>query len=414
MTVQVGMRVSDLEGIFLAQSSHLQTSPEHEIKRDVSYFNVECDTTLKRIPRDACHLGLRAQSHPDSPGLPSDDFTFSLILAAGSLNSVSIDIPYDCSVSPDELLMHAESSGFNINLLPPGHTTVVDEKVERYCEVLRTYGRMWLSSPQSNIRVAPIDGYLEYLFGVAAGHIPASISTDEMMNTLFTDGMPEVVMEHVKVVIHDVIMEHFGTEDAFNEILEKVAKAIHLKQAQFRDSRARILEEELDLRTPLPNLIRMVSKSTGLSLSNAAGMLYELKHGVHTVLDKYLPPDEPAVEGQATPPVNTRQAKLANALGAAFAAAFGIDEMDQAWAGVESTLQVQERIDLDHGTVQPGSVASRIAVAMDVEPKIAALATGEFLSMIRAVLEAGNHVSPPPPSSPKPVPAPASGLIAVG
>ncbi|MDM1441492.1 hypothetical protein [Pseudomonas aeruginosa] len=209
-------------------------------------------------------------------------------------------------------------------------------------------------------------------------------------------------------------MEHFGTEDAFNEILEKVAKAIHLKQAQFRDSRARILEEELDLRTPLPNLIRMVSKSTGLSLSNAAGMLYELKHGVHTVLDKYLPPDEPAVEGQATPPVNTRQAKLANALGAAFAAAFGIDEMDQVWAGVESTLQVQERINLDHGTVQPGSVASRIAVAMDVEPKVAALATGEFLSMIRAVLEAGNHVSPPPPSAPKPVPSPASGLIAVG
>ncbi|MBM3105731.1 hypothetical protein IIE18_11320 [Pseudomonas sp. V1] len=414
MTIQVGMKVTDLEGIFLAQSSHLQASPDHVIKRDVSYFSVECDATLKRIPRDACHLGLRAQSHPDSPDQPSDDFTFSLILAAGSLNSVSIDIPFDCLVSPDELLMHAESSGFNINLLPPSCTTDVDESVDRYCEVLRTYGKMWLTSPQSNIRVAPIDGYLEYLFGVAAGHIPATISTDEMMNTLFTDGMPEAVMERVKVVIHEVIMEHFGNEGEFTAILEKVAKAIHLKQAQFRDSRARMLEEELDLRTPVPNLIRMVSKSTGLSVADSAGMLFELKHGIHTVLDKYLPPDVPAVEGQTAPPVNAQQANLARALCTAFGAAFGVESLADAWAGIESSLQVNERINLDHGTVQPGPAATRLAQAMGVEPKVAALATGEFLSMIRATLEAGSHVSPPPPPTPKPVPAPASGLIAVG
>lgn len=298
-----------------------------------------------------------------------------------------------------------------------------------------------------NIRVSPIDGYMEYLLYAELGYKPKVISTDEMMNMLYTDTMSEVVMDHVKACIEEVVIEVLGP-DFMKDLVVNTVKALHLKDLQFMEARANILEAELDTRTPFPNMIRILSETTGLRGADAAGLLFELKNAIHTVLDKYLPPD-PVVEpepkpGVATAPsskamsadgvqqvdprakvlaedsskrvqaTNSKQADLARALCLmASSVAGGPEALKSVWASIESATQLDQRINLDRETTLPSLAACRVADAIGVAPKVAALAAGELATLIQVVLEAGGAIEPPPPPAP-PKPTPPSGLIAVG
>ena len=288
MTTKAGMTCSKLEQIFNTQAQAARDEGT-SFAREVSYVDVVCDISLTRIPLDAKEISFRVLPSPENQAQLSDEVMFSLILAQGSLNSVYLDVPFDSTVEPSEILNTAESAGFGVNLIPPKTPALDSKELGMYCELLRAYGAEWLGSPQSNIRVAPIDAYIEYKLGVAAGLKPVSISTDQMITSLYTETLGMEAMDAVKVVLDEVILKHIGDDSAFEEQILTTAKAVILKDRQYMQARAKILTEGLDQRTPTPNLIRLVSAHTELSIPDAAGLLYELKRGIHTVLDKYLP-----------------------------------------------------------------------------------------------------------------------------
>lgn len=440
-------KVSELRALFDEQHRQIREEGAEKPKRNVAYQSVICDEQLNQIPLDARSIGLLVQGDDQNPTMLSENFEFSLILAMGSSSPGTIDVPFDTLVDTREILYQAESAGFGVNLLPPANATVINAEVEAYCDLVRDYGRISLQGQNCNIRVSPIDGYMEYLLYAELGYKPKVISTDEMMNMLYTDTMSEVVMDHVKACIEEVVIEVLGP-DFMKDLVVNTVKALHLKDLQFMEARANILEAELDTRTPFPNMIRILSETTGLRGADAAGLLFELKNAIHTVLDKYLPPD-PVVEpepkpGVATAPsskamsadgvqqvdprakvlaedsskrvqaTNSKQADLARALCLmASSVAGGPEALKSVWASIESATQLDQRINLDRETTLPSLAACRVADAIGVAPKVAALAAGELATLIQVVLEAGGAIEPPPPPAP-PKPTPPSGLIAVG
>lgn len=407
MTTKAGMTCSKLEQIFNTQAQAARDEGT-SFAREVSYVDVVCDISLTRIPLDAKEISFRVLPSPENQAQLSDEVMFSLILAQGSLNSVYLDVPFDSTVEPSEILNTAESAGFGVNLIPPKTPALDSKELGMYCELLRAYGAEWLGSPQSNIRVAPIDAYIEYKLGVAAGLKPVSISTDQMITSLYTETLGMEAMDAVKVVLDEVILKHIGDDSAFEEQILTTAKAVILKDRQYMQARAKILTEGLDQRTPTPNLIRLVSAHTELSIPDAAGLLYELKRGIHTVLDKYLPGPKDK-DGVMNSP---RQAAFAKMIAdMAVAAVGGKAQFDALWGEACASAQVADRINIDRGQVTPGPAVTAVATALNTDTKTGALALIEAALVIGSLFEAGGAVEPAEVAEAKPT---QSGIIAIG
>jgi len=416
-TFVVGKSASDLDMVFQSQSDSVRADATTKFARTVHYALVECDTELQRIPLDALSLGLKARASDDDPDVLHDDFIFSLLLATGTLSRTTIDIGPDCSIDPSVVLQEAEAQGLNVRLMLPSEASSI-ASVENYVERLERYAAIWLTNSSGNFSLTPLDGYLEYKFSVAMGHTPKEITNNHEMKLLFTDEVPLEVMDYIKVRLDQVIDRELGGDDFFKAEVQKLGGALKLKEAELRSARRKMLEEELDSRTPVPNLIRATSAMTGLGLADAAGMIYELKNSVHAVLDKYLPKGEGETAEEFTP--SKAQIEFAQNLVAALASGFGgTEQLVAAWDQLSSTSQLKHLVDLDRGVVAPSPAASRAAETIGVEGKVAALAGAEFVGILGSIAKVGGAISkiglerPEPVAEPLPV-APASNIIAVG
>jgi hypothetical protein len=390
-TFIVGKTASELDVVFQSQSDVVRADATTKFARTVHYALVDCDTELQRIPLDALSLGLKARASDDDPAVLHDDFIFSLLLATGTLSRTTIDIGPDCTIDPAVVLQEAEAQGLNVRLMLPSDPTSV-ASVEGYVERLERYAALWLTHSSGNFSLTPVDGYLEYKFSVAMGHTPKDITNNHEMKLLFTNEVPLEVMDHIKARLDQVIERELGGDEYFNGVVQKLGGALRLKEAELRAARRKMLEEELDSRTPVPNLIRATSAMTGLGLADAAGMIYELKNSVHAVLDKYLPKVEGEDSEEFTP--SRAQIKFAQNLVASLANGFGGNEqLIAAWDQLSSKSQLKNLVDLDRGAVSPSDGAVRAGEAINIDGKVAALAGAEFVGIIGSIIKAGGGIS---------------------
>lgn len=414
----VGKKASELDAIFQDQSDAITADPSTKFVRHVHYAMVECDTELQRIPLDALTLGLQVRASEDDPSELHEFFVFSLLLATGTLSRSTIDVGPDCTVDPQVVLDEAEAQSLNVRLMLPSNPNTV-ESVEGYIERLERYSVLWLSNAHASFSLTPLDGYLEYKFAVAVGHTPKDITNNHEMKQLFTDEVPLEVMDHIKARLDVVIEQELGGDNFFIAEMQKLGGAIQLKEFEMRQARARMLEEELDARVPVPNLIRATKVMTGLSLVDACGLVYELKNAVHSVLDKYLPKADGEEGDEYTPSV--AQKKFAQNLVSALSSGFGgSDALIGAWEGLRNSAQLNKTVDLDRGVVEPSAGALRASETLGVDGKVAALAAAEFVGFIGSILKVGGAISEIGLERPKPVPEPkatdalGSNIIAVG
>lgn len=388
MDLVYGKKASELEAIFAELRKANNETGAARMERNTHYVAVHCDEELQMIPANAKSIGLVALPEQGNPDELHESVVFSLLLAAGSLNHCTLDVLPEIDISPDAVLREAESHGINVRVLFPENPED-KQGLEKYCELLEAYTEKWFAMNGSTFAVAPLNGYLEYKYMCAAGFEPDQITTDPEMQQLFTDTISDESMDYIKGRLDVVIERCFGGEDAFRAELEKIGAAVQLKQAELREARWRMLEQELDTRTPVPNLIRAVSAMTGLAVPDAAGMIYEMKLGIHQVLDKYLPrtesesPEEPA----------SIQIGFAEKIVEALSAAFGDREkLVAAWNDLAQETQLTKVIDLDRGVEAPSAAAERASAVIGTDPKVAALAAGEAAAMIGTVLKAGKAI----------------------
>lgn len=410
MEIVYGKKASELEAIFVKLREANNQTGAARVERDTHYVAVHCDEELQMIPSNAKSLGLVARAEDENPAELHESVIFSLLLATGSLNHCTLDVLPGSKIEPEAVLREAESHGLNVRLLLPENPED-PEALEQYCDLLEQYCTQWFSMNGSTFAVVPLDGYLEYKFMQAAGHQPKQITTNPEMQALFTDTISDTSMDYIKSRLDLVIERELGGEEYFKEQLAKVGGAVQLKQKELRDARWRMLEQELDSRTPVPNLIRSVSAMTGLALPDAAGMVYELKQGIHAVLDKYLPRSEDEKEDE---PAAVQIAFAEKIVGAFAAALGGEEELVGAWNQLSQTTQLAKVIDLDRGALEPSEGASRAAVAIGTEPKVAALAAGELAAMLGAVLKAGKAIDDIGLDRAQKITSPTSNIIAVG
>lgn len=411
MTLIIGKSASELEAIFEQQSQAIKENPGLKFERTVSYALVSCDTELKRIPLDARSIGLAVKASSDDPASLDEDFVFSLLLATGTLSHSTIDVPADSDVDPQLVLEEAEAQGLNVRVMLPDNPVSI-EAVKGYVELLESYATLWLSQSSGNFALSPLDGYLEYKFQLALGYQAQQITTNPEMQQLYTDTVSDEVMDFIKGRLDVVIEKELGGEDYFRDHVANIGAALHLKQKELRDARRRMLEEELDYRTPVPNLIRATSKLTGLSIADAAGMIYEIKNSIHTVLDKYLPKRE----GEAADTPGAAQTDFASGIVSVLSAALGGNQqLLSAWDSISRATQLNKCIDVDRGVAEPAESAKRAAVQLEVDPKVAALAGAELAAFLGSILKAGGAIETIGIEKPTPLSEPAkSNIIAVG
>lgn len=407
-----GKKASELDEIFRTQSDAITADPTTRFTRNVHYALVECDTELQRIPLDALTLGLKVRVSDDDPTELHEFFIFSLLLATGTLSRSSIDVGADCTVDPQVVLDEAETQSLNVRLMLPSNPNTI-ESVEDYIERLERYSVLWLGNRHASFSLTPLDGYLEYKFAVALGHTPQDITNNHEMKLLFTDEVPLEVMDYIKARLDVVIQQELGGDEFFVGEMQKLGGALQLKEAEMREARIRMLEEELDARVPVPNLVRATKAMTGLSLVDACGFIYELKNAVHSVLDKYLP----KVEGEAGDDytASAAQKMFASNLVGALASGFGSPEaLVEAWEGLRTKSQLNQLVDLDRGVAEPSEGAMRAAETLGVEGKVAALGAAEFVGIIGSILKVGGAITEIGLERPKPVPEPGPEAAQVG
>ncbi|MBJ2215850.1 hypothetical protein JFT64_27845 [Pseudomonas carnis] len=411
MDLIIGKKASELEAIFEQQSQAIKASPGLKFERSISYASVVCDKELERIPLDALSLGLAVAASEDDEGMLDERFVFSLLLAASTLHRTTIDVPADSVVDPQLVLEEAESHGLSVRVLLPDSPVSVDS-VRGYVELLLRYTSLWLSQSSGNFSLSPLDGYLEYKFQIALGHQPEQTTTDPEMQAFFTDGLAPEAMDFIKEQLDAVIERDLGGPEYFQEQIAKMGAAMHLKQVELQEARRQMLEQELDQRTPVPNLIRVTSKLTGLSTVDAAGMIYELKNGIHAVLDKYLPPQEGEEQFKAGRHQVTFAENIVSLLGSALG---GHDHLLAAWDELSTSTQLKQTVDLDRGVTAPSEAAVRAAEHLTVSAKVTALAAGEFAALIGSILKTGKAIDEIGIERPKPVvEVTPSNIIAVG
>lgn len=402
----VGRKASELDAIFQSQSEAIAADPTKKYVRHVHYALVECDTELQRIPLDALTLGLRVRASDDDPAELHEFFIFSLLLATGTLSRSTIDVSADCTVDPQVVLEEAEAQSLNVRLMLPSDPSTI-ESVEAYIERLERYSVLWLGNKHASFSLTPLDGYIEYKFAVALAHTPKDITNNHEMKLLFTDEVPLEVMDHIKARLDVVIQEELGGDEFFVAEIQKLGGAIQLKESEMRAARIRMLEEELDSRVPVPNLVRATKVMTGLSLVDACGLVYELKNAVHTVLDKYLPKAEG--EGGDEYTSSVAQKDFAKNLIGALASGFGSPEsLVQAWENLRTKSQLNQLVDLDRDVAMPNESALRMAETLGVDGKVAALAMAEFVGIIGSILKVGGAIDEIGLERPEPVPEPQS------
>lgn len=413
MTWVIGKQASELEAIFEQQSQALKQDSALKIERTVHYALVECDTDLKRIPLDAKSMGFAVQPSEDDPSAIDERVIFSLLLATGTLSQNSIDVPADSRLDPAVVLEEAEAQGLNVRVMLPDSPSTI-ESVVGYSDLLERYAMLWLANERANFTLTPLDGYLEYKMQAALGYQAPQITSNEEMQELFTSPLVPEVMDYIKQRLDVVIQEALGGDEFFAEQVKRVGEALHLKRVELMQARRRMIEEELDARTPVPNLIRLTSKLTGLEIPDAAGLVFELKHSIHTVLDKYIPKDDSEPVNQ----VGAAQLELAGKIVAMLGAGFGGQEaLVKAWDGISAATQLKHKFDLDRGTHEPSDFAKGLSSFAGVEPKVGALAAGEFVAFFGGLLKAGGAIPEIGLEKPVPVlaaPANTSNIIAIG
>tara|TARA_R110001606_G_scaffold398765_2_gene578811 strand:- start:67974 stop:69206 length:1233 start_codon:yes stop_codon:yes gene_type:complete len=410
MQFLAGLKASELNQIFEKQANEIKLNQAEKFDRNVAYTQVECDVELMRVPLDAASVGL-APSLDETGEALCENFVFSLLLITGTLNQCTIDVPADCSIDPALVLSEAEQQSLNVRVLMPDDTSCI-EPVRAYADLLAKYSTLWLRQGSGTYSLSPLDGYLEYRFARALGHTPDQITRNSEMQALFTDSVSDEAMDYVKSRLDQVIEHELGGDEYFREQVDLIASAIHLKNTELRNARLQMLEQELDSRTPVPNLIRAVASLTGLAIPDAAGMVYEIKHGIHTVLDKYLP----RAEGDDIKAPSPKQLDLASGIGSAFVSALGGQAAFNAvWGEIAKVTQLKSSVDVDRGVEPPSEIAVKAADSLGVEPKVAALAIAELTGMFGSILKAGKAIETLGIEKPAEVKTTAqSNIIAVG
>lgn len=411
LEIILGKKASELDKIFEAQSNEINANPELKFERNVCYALVECDTELKRIPLNANSIGLKVKADPDMPGELDESFIFSLLLVTGTINHCTIDVPSGCTIKPEVVLSEAEAQGLNVRLLLPEEATSI-ELVRDYAETLCQYATLWIQMQSGSFSLAPVDGYMEYKFLRALGYEPKVITTNYEMQVLFSETLGPEAMDFIKERLDHVFERELGGDEFFKENMKFVGSAIHLKNTELRNARSKMLEQELDTRTPVPNLIRTVNELTGLGIVDSAGLVYEIKRSIHLVLDKYLP----ATKKENERDVPAAQLAFAEQIGSLLTQACGGKEnLLKVWDQISTASQLKQTIDLDRGVVAPSEAAERAAKGLNVDGKVVALAGAEFAGLFGSILRAGKVIDKIGLEKPKPVAEPkSSNIIAVG
>ncbi|MGD1524401.1 hypothetical protein [Vibrio owensii] len=200
-------------------------------QRPSRVFGVECDDFLDVPLHGISEIGLLVEQEGDSLSFDVLDTAITISEVEGV--QVILEVPFDCQIEPEEMILNAMNSGCDVSLLPPEDCT--EELWDQFADRMIAYYNAWIEQARNDKMVYPVSGYLQYLMMQENGYMPDSIATDEYMKEQFVDGVDVEIMDKAKDRLREVIYESFGGYEGFKQYVNSlnvaVAKTI-IKEAE--------------------------------------------------------------------------------------------------------------------------------------------------------------------------------------
>lgn len=196
-----------------------------EGQRPSRVFGVKCDDFLDVPLRGVNEIGLIVECEGEAVSFDVLDTAITLTESEGV--KVILEVPFDCDIDPEDMIISAMNSGCDVSLLPPAECT--SESWDAFADKMIAYYNAWFSQTRNEKMVYPVAGYLQYLMAQENGYTPETIATDEYMKEHFVDGVDVEIMDRAKDKLREVIYESFGGREGFKQYLNSLNLAVAKK-----------------------------------------------------------------------------------------------------------------------------------------------------------------------------------------
>lgn len=142
-------------------------------------------------------------------------------------------------ISLKSLLVLSSNLDCSLSFLPPNHPAVDPSYTnEQYTELMATLTKSLLEKPNHSQLVMPVSNYQEYLMleqllGPDNQKVKEFKPTDDYILQHFTPYSSVEEQNQFKAAIKDVIVQHYGGEDAFKQICTLIFQGINKKSKEF-------------------------------------------------------------------------------------------------------------------------------------------------------------------------------------
>lgn len=215
------MKLNDLHS-YIEQTNQTQF---HGV--EVENFDIEENYPFQKVTE----IGLVAKIN--DKGVLEDDVIDTAIYAGLDNVHIIIEIPYDVGFDPEGLVKQAVGLSCDLSILPPDEVEISKSTsiAKEYCDRIMSVADYILDTKSGSYSFSshlhPVYGFLTYMFSSRLNYYPEKITTDEYMDSRFTSNLPAEFIDDLKLSLEQRILEFYGGEEAFRNILNGFITGIY-------------------------------------------------------------------------------------------------------------------------------------------------------------------------------------------
>lgn len=189
-----------------------------------AYYGVNVDAFTASKVDGAEVIGFVAKMDQDNPKQFSFDVMDMMIQYRQAKIKVMLEVPFDFSMVPADVMVVANSIGAGLIITPPVEKTA--ENWQAWSDQVARYAKALMATSNFEKEVLPVTSYAQYMAMQVMGYTPASLTDDPMMHHYFEKGMDHPTMDALKADLADIIHEAHGGEAEFEVMVHSTLSAM--------------------------------------------------------------------------------------------------------------------------------------------------------------------------------------------
>lgn len=220
--MKMNLKSSEIEALYANDLSAISRGQKAPPAEEI-YSGIITDAIISGVPFDAEMLTFSGVGCVTEDGELGDDLLINVVTALAITNNVLIEVPYNFKVDWPALIENLQCVKVSLSVLPSG--CCCEEDFINYRDSLLEIATVVMDK-EAGIELYPYDQYIDYLVSAEVGCKPGAVSSDQYMNSIFTDILKDEGMNIVKDGI-DMHLQKYTGSNGLQELMLDVASGIY-------------------------------------------------------------------------------------------------------------------------------------------------------------------------------------------